>query len=123
MANERIHRKYHSARRPFCLTKSFGLDARIISEADQDDDGVSDAETETQARYMPDHVKQVYPQAGPSMPRQQQPPSDIRLRTRTILLELANELESTRREMDAMQTEKLRAVRNLVRSPCFRDYN
>lgn len=99
----------------------FVLDARIISEAEQDDDGVSDAETETQARYMPDHDHYGYPQAGPSMPRQQQPPSDIRLRTRTILLELANELESTRREMDAMQTDKQRAVRTLCNLRVLRD--
>lgn len=83
---------------------------RVISEVQQDDDGISDAGTEKQAYYMPTSEDPDYPQAGSSTPSRQQTTTDMRLRTRTILLELANELESARQQMDSMQADKQRVV-------------
>lgn len=87
---------------------------RIFAETQQDDDAISDAGTETQAHYQGNDVY-ANAEAGSSTARPPSAQSDPRLRTRTILLELANELESSRKEMAALQMEMEQSVSNSER--------
>lgn len=91
--------------------------ARDLHDTQQDDDGISDAETEVQANYP-----SIRDQQDGNALRGAEQPEQVRLRTRTILLELANELEKSRQEIGSLQAEKDKAVSlRLARSrPCLR---
>lgn len=71
-----------------------------------------------QANYQA--LPEVYesPDGGGNAAARHMPQQEIRLRTRTILMELANELEATRRDMAAMQVEKQQAVSMLSSFSC-----
>lgn len=83
--------------------------AQGIAGGRQDYVGISDTETEVQANYQGNNeYANAGGEPGPAGTRKSQ--SEHRLRTRTILLELANELEASRRELAATQVEKEQAA-------------
>lgn len=82
---------------------------------DEEDDGISDAGIEMQVNYQASPSNYyANAEAGLSTKGALSSRPELRLRTRTILLELANELEASRRDVAALQVERQQSVSTLL---------